>query len=214
MLSAFTVDVDVRGPGAMDAYASRLRSGIEAGVTLAAIDSFDTDELSESTVPEWLAEISSSSPNPSILPAEVVDGRRRYVSAQEEEAWELQDWLWCFEPGKRQWEWWDVTAAGGTHLLIWLDSKGESAYPCEDVRWLAYVAGAWSVSGPIILPRIVWEVQTSLGLPHVGCWPLPQPAQVSSEGSGETQLDVGGDDQPHPAITGIRRAEPPSPGPA
>src|SRR5262245_32580222 len=164
MLSAFTVDVDVRGPGGMDAYATRLRSGIEAGVALAALDSFDTDELPDSAVPEWFAEVSSTTPNPSILPDEVVGGRSHYVSVQDQEAWRLQDWLWCFEPGVRQWEWWDVTAAGGTSVQIWLDSKGELAYPCEDVRWLAYVAGARSISGPAILPRIVWEGQISLGL--------------------------------------------------
>jgi hypothetical protein len=165
MLSAFTVDVEVHGPGSMGAYASRFRDGIEAGVKLAERDAFDDcDELPESSVPEWLAVISSETFDRSSASGEAINGRNKYLSVREQEAWKLQDWLWTFEPGVRQWEWWDITSAGGVSIQIWLDSKGESSYPCEEVRWLAYVSGARSVSGPIILPKAVWDGQTSLGL--------------------------------------------------
>lgn len=165
MLSAFTVDVAVRGPGSMSAYASRFRAGIEAGVMLAERGVFDDSyELPESSVPEWLAAISSEAPCLSSVPDEVMSGRDNYLSICEQEAWQLQDWLWTFEPGVRQWEWWDITTAGGVSVQIWLDSKGELSYPCEEVRWLAYVSGARSVSGPVILPQVVWDGQASLGL--------------------------------------------------
>ena len=162
VLSALVVDVDVRGPGAMAAYASRLRGALQAGIALAMAESFDRDELPESTVPEWLAAISQEALDPSVIPAEVISGRTRYVARREQEAWQLQDWLWSFEPGVRQWELWDIATGGGTSAVIWLDSKGELSYSCDDIRWLAYVAGAVAVSGPIALPSTVWEGQVSL----------------------------------------------------
>jgi hypothetical protein len=162
VLSALVVDVDVRRPGAMAAYASRLRGVLHGGIALAMAEPFDRDELPESNAPAWLAEISREIPDSSVVPVEALSGRARYIATRSQEVWQLQDWLWSFEPGVRQWEWWDITAGGGTSAVIWLDSKGELSYSCDDIRWLAYVAGAIAVSGPVALPATVWEGQASL----------------------------------------------------
>ncbi|GIH73496.1 hypothetical protein [Sphaerimonospora thailandensis] len=159
-LSSFVVEVI----GNLNAYASRIRVALAAGVEFAAQGQSDAEELSESNVPVWFsAACREKAPALDSWP-EVLEGRRRYIEHCGEEPWDLQDWLWEFASGTRQWSWWDVTAAGGSIAQIWIDSNYEPNFQADDVRWLAYASGARAVVGPIFLPSSLWEGQMSLGL--------------------------------------------------
>ncbi|MFC5958417.1 hypothetical protein ACFP51_29415 [Streptomyces pratens] len=160
LLASFVVEV----VGDVGAYARRVRSALAAGVHLAIRGEFESDELPESNVPGWFSPVREGEGGGLAETSESIEGRRRYVEHRGEEPWELQDWLWSFEPGTRQWLWWDLTAAGGDVVQIWLYSRSEPVFQCEDVRWLAYSAGARAVVGPILLPLQVWKGQKSLGI--------------------------------------------------
>ncbi|MEU9775460.1 MULTISPECIES: hypothetical protein [unclassified Streptomyces] len=160
LLASFVVEV-AGNPGA---YARRVRSALVAGVQLAIRGEFESDELPESNVPGWFSSAGECEVDDLAEVPESIEGQRRYVEHRGEEPWEVQDWLWSFEPGKRQWLWWDLTAAGGNVVQIWLYSRSEPVFQCEDVRWLAYSAGARAAVGPILLPSQVWNGQTSLGI--------------------------------------------------
>ncbi|MDX6741325.1 hypothetical protein [Actinocorallia sp. A-T 12471] len=149
--------------GNVDAYANRVRSALVAGVGLAGSGAFVADELPMSGIPDWLSRTNSLSGEQSGRPFDAAEGVRRYIEHREEDAWPLDEWLWGFEPGVRQWSWWDLTAAGANVVQIWVDSRSEPVFQCEDIRWIAYLAGARAVVGPILLPSQVWIGQTTLG---------------------------------------------------
>ncbi|WP_063756239.1 hypothetical protein [Streptomyces sp. NRRL S-920] len=87
-------------------------------------------------------------------------GRERYAAAIRGGSWELQAWLYEFDPdsGTRGWAWWDLThsADDGT-TRIWVDTWGESFFACDELRWLALVAGSDDVSGPYLAKVERWH---------------------------------------------------------
>jgi hypothetical protein len=74
------------------------------------------------------------------------------------EGWELQEWLFQFDPDSefRGWAWWDLTQTGVGRVRIWVDTWGESFFACNELRRLAYTAGADEVSGPILVRASDW----------------------------------------------------------
>ncbi|MBM9506035.1 hypothetical protein [Actinacidiphila acididurans] len=135
----------------VDDFGRKVRSVIEAGVRISREADFDADELPESGVPVWAIE-------------HWEDGAPRYSLHRGESGWTTQDFLYSYDPGRRAWSWWDVTLAAGNIVQVWVDSRGEAVFPCDDLRWAFYMCGARTVVGPLLEPPEQWERQPSVGL--------------------------------------------------
>lgn len=85
---------------------------------------------------------------------------------------ERQNWLSRFDPDLevRGWAWWDLTAAptGNGVLRLWVDTWGEPSFAWEDLRWLAFVAGARTVANPVLVKPEAWAGELSVGVPGSG----------------------------------------------
>lgn len=147
-LSVFYIEVD--GWNEVEACGRRLRELVEAGVKAGLSGGFKAEMVSEADVPSWAADA-------------WVEAAPLYAAHRGDEEWTIQDFLYSFEPGQRTWSWWDVTGASGNIVCMWIDSMGEAVYGCEELRWMAYVAGARSVVGPLLRDVREWEQSASLG---------------------------------------------------
>ncbi|GAA1370708.1 hypothetical protein [Streptomyces beijiangensis] len=158
VLCEFTVDVD----GDTGEYVRRLRSVLAVAVRLGGTADFDADDLPADGVPDWFAAIS---PEPSAAPEQAPEfarrGREAFVRDMESRPWALQDWLFRFDPedDSRGWEWWDATQPGDSKVRLWVDSWGESFFGCQELRWLAYTAGALHVDGPAVQRTGAWAAE-------------------------------------------------------
>ena len=148
-LSMFYVEVEAWSD--VEAFGRRLRELVGAGVRADLAGDYEAKVISETDEPSWIAD-------------NWAGAAQRYAAHRGDEEWTIQDLLYSFEPGRRAWLWWDVTAASGNIVCMWIDSMGEAVYGCEEVRWMAYVAGARSVVGPLLREVGEWEHSTSLGL--------------------------------------------------
>ncbi|GGP16472.1 hypothetical protein LDL08_26480 [Nonomuraea glycinis] len=139
-------------------YVTRLRAVLSAAIRTANQADFDSEAIPEILIPDWFAEVTRGSV---VVGCDhtASSGSQQYVSRHGEEPWELQDWLFCFDPQLRGWAWWDVTMLSKNSVLLWVDSSGEPAFPCEELRWLAYACGAKKVEGPLL--RRLWEWRES-----------------------------------------------------
>ncbi|WP_143342764.1 hypothetical protein [Crossiella equi] len=152
MLAVFRVAVGMR---VVD-YLAGVRAVLSAAIrTMGEIDA-GTDDLPEDLIPDWFAEVTrgsvvASRGGPSSL------GVQQYVARRGEEPWELQDWLFCFDPKLRGWAWWDATEISDESVALWVDSSGEPVFPCEELRWLAYACGAQNVEGPSLASISDWQ---------------------------------------------------------
>ncbi|MEU4302635.1 hypothetical protein [Kitasatospora aureofaciens] len=168
-------------------YAHRLREVLSGAVRTGAAQGFDVDALDESRIPSWFSAVTATTAvrgttaangtaaahgtagtagkTPADVPGEVAAGAVRYGADRDEDPWDLQEWLFCFDPQLRRWRWWDATTPDGHTVLVWLDTRGETVIPCEELRWAAYACGARSVTGPLPLPVEDWRRQPSAGLP-------------------------------------------------
>ncbi|MFD6327516.1 hypothetical protein ACFWOL_32910 [Streptomyces sp. NPDC058442] len=153
-LAAFYVEVD-RWDESSE-FARRVRSLVRAGVEVSMRCDFDMDELPEIFLPSWVNE------------EDVLETRRdaelRYALHRGAEEWAMQDLLFSFDPRQRSWEWWDATQASGNVVQIWVDSRGEPVFACDELRWILYLSGARSVVGPLLVPLEIWERQQSVGI--------------------------------------------------
>ncbi|RXS85345.1 hypothetical protein EST92_08400 [Streptomyces sp. TM32] len=137
-------------------YIRRVRSVLSAALDLAITESFDDEDLPTEGIPEWFAVASGAAGG------ETADfsrrGMDRYHAAVNEKSWDLQWWLFEFDPDNefRGWAWWDATQAGDGHVRVWTDSWGESFFACDELRWLLYTAGADEVSGPVLADTSEW----------------------------------------------------------
>lgn len=152
VLATFLVTTSV---DAID-YVARFRAVLSAAIRTANQADFDSETISETLIPDWFAEVTRGSV---VVGHDHVasSGSQQYVSRRGEEPWELQDWLFCFDPQLRGWAWWDVTQLSNDAVLLWVDSSGEPAFPCEEFRWLAYVCGAKNVDGPLVRRLSEWR---------------------------------------------------------
>ncbi|MFF0478333.1 hypothetical protein [Streptomyces sp. NPDC004284] len=147
------------GPGA---YASRLREVLAAVYGLAAEEDFDEEQLPLDGIPAWFIGVCRGGGPTEPFAAE---GRERYTERTGGAPWEIQDWLSRFDPEleARGWAFWDLTRAPGDQgrLRLWLDTWGEPFFSWEELRWLAYVCGARTVSDPITLKPQAWAEEPS-----------------------------------------------------
>ncbi len=137
-------------------YVERFRAVLSAAIRTANDADFDSGRISETLIPDWFAEATCGSTlggRDSVASA----GSRQYVSSRGEEPWDLQEWLYCLDPQLRGWAWWDMTHGPDDMVVLWVDSSGEPVFPCEELRWLAYVCGAVDVAGPLVRSIAEWR---------------------------------------------------------
>jgi hypothetical protein len=137
-------------------FARRVRSLVRAGVEVSISCDFDADHLPESGLPSWV--------NEEGFLEKLSEAKLRYSLHRGEEEWTMQDLLFSFDPQQRSWEWWDATQAGGNVVQIWLDSRGEPVFACDELRWICYLSGARSLVGPLLVSAEIWERQPSIGI--------------------------------------------------
>ncbi|MGV9625571.1 hypothetical protein [Streptomyces sp. NPDC003487] len=149
---------DVRTECPVAEFDGRLRSVLDPALRLAISEPFDGEDLPVEGVPQWFAAAcghDTSLP----LPGFAERGVARYGAHVGGGPWELQEWLYQFDPESefRGWAWWDLTRPGDHEARIWVDTWGESFFACDELRWLAYVAGAAEVQGPILTRSSDWR---------------------------------------------------------
>ncbi|MFJ6703554.1 MULTISPECIES: hypothetical protein [unclassified Streptomyces] len=145
---------EVRTSCPVPEFHDRLRSVLDPALRLALSHSFDGEDLPVDTIPDWFAAAGDGRPVPEFTSR----GVERYVSAIGGGRWELQEWLYQFDPESefRGWAWWDLTSSGDREAVIWVDTWGESFFACDELRWLAYVAGGEEVAGPRLAGADGW----------------------------------------------------------
>ncbi|MEV0568554.1 hypothetical protein [Dactylosporangium sp. NPDC050588] len=149
LLSVFYVEVEAWNKA--EAFGERLRELVAAGLKACMEADFQAETVSEADVPAWSADA-------------WLKAAPKYAAHRGDEEWTVQDFLFSFEPGQRTWAWWDVTLSCGNVACIWVDSGGEPVFGCEELRWMAYVAGARSLVGPLLREADEWERSESLGV--------------------------------------------------
>ncbi|MFJ7266493.1 hypothetical protein ACIQV3_07450 [Streptomyces sp. NPDC099050] len=159
VLAFFELTVD----GDPARYADRLRGVLDAVLEIAVSESFDDDDLPVDTIPGWFSGACRGGGSPEPF---AVEGRDRYTERTGSAPWDLQNWLSRFDPELeiRGWAWWDMTCspAGDGVLRLWADTWGEPFFAWEDLRWLAYAAGARSVADPVLVKPEVWAGEASV----------------------------------------------------
>ncbi|WP_326811457.1 hypothetical protein OIE62_17350 [Streptomyces scopuliridis] len=148
LLSVFYIEVEAWNEA--EVFGRRLRELVGAGVKAGLEADFESETISEADVPAWAADAWA-------------EAAPRYAAQRGDEEWTVQDLLYSFDPRQRTWSWWDVTAVSGNIVCMWIDSRGEAVYGCEELRWMVYAAGARSVVGPLLREVGEWERSTSLG---------------------------------------------------
>lgn len=140
-----------------EAYLSRVVDVLAAAVSLAGSVNFDQDFLREDSIPEWFARVSAASESERGLADDVsLRGSERYQESHDEGPWDLQEWLFSFDPERRPWAWWGGVISG-RRATLWIDTHGEPVIASHNFRWLAYVAGASSVSALELRRADTWQ---------------------------------------------------------
>ncbi|NUK74531.1 hypothetical protein HRW23_13780 [Streptomyces lunaelactis] len=152
-------DLTVEGDAAV--YAGRLRGALSAVLALAISEDFASEDIPVDTVPEWFVGVCRGDDGPTEVFAR--DGSEHYSEQTGGGPWELQNWLYRFDPDLevRGWSWWDLTALPDGRLRMWADTWGEPFFSWEDLRWLLYTCGAGAVEGPVLAKPEVWAQETS-----------------------------------------------------
>jgi hypothetical protein len=148
-LSRFRVEVE----GAVEAYAARLRDVVGAALDRALVEAGIDIGAEPREVPGWFAAVCSGGQGEGggqDAPGFARRGGERYTAAGHGSPWDLRGWLERFDPDGafRRWSWWGLTRAGDRQVSLWVDAAGEDFFPCDELRWAAYTAGAVSVTGP------------------------------------------------------------------
>ncbi|MFJ5884765.1 hypothetical protein [Kitasatospora cineracea] len=159
------VSLEIEPIGDIEAYGQRLRQVLMAAANVAHGQRFDREVLDSSGIPSWFAFITDSGESSEVdIPAESLRGRERYYEDRGEGEWDLQEWLFCFDPDLRRWLWWDLTTPDGRKAVLWIDTRGEPVIPCEELWWAVFAVGARSVRGPVLTPAEEWQQQSSIGI--------------------------------------------------
>ncbi|GLZ11633.1 hypothetical protein Acsp04_18680 [Actinomadura sp. NBRC 104425] len=135
-----------------------------AAVRVAYEQGFDREELDTSSIPNWFISITDGGSHEEAIPVEVLAGRNAYYAARDQNEWDVQEWLFCFDPDLRYWHWWDLTSPGDRVAVLWIDTRGEWDVPCEELWWAVYAAGARSAEGLIWMSADEWRRQPSIGI--------------------------------------------------
>ncbi|TKA06332.1 hypothetical protein [Actinacidiphila oryziradicis] len=126
---------------------------------MAETSDFDSEELPEDSIPGWFTDVSREDANFGALAGQAaIRGDRRYQDSHNEDPWELQEWLFSFDPERRPWAWWDGVAAQDK-VVIWVDTNGDPVIASHNLRWLVYVPGAVSASRLDLQDSMNWRMQ-------------------------------------------------------
>ncbi|NEV88110.1 hypothetical protein GUR47_15730 [Streptomyces tendae] len=147
---------DVRTSCPVAEFGTRVRSVLDPALRLAVSHPFEGEDLPVDAIPHWFVAVARGSADPA--PDFAVHGAERYTAAIGRGAWDLQEWLYQFDPESefRGWAWWGLTQSGDREVRLWVDTWGESFFACDELRWLAYVAGAVKVDGPSLERSDAW----------------------------------------------------------
>lgn len=145
-----------------DRYAARLRELISAAVNIARSADFERDDVSTTQLPEWFVNISVRDDNPGPGDALSAKGRQRYLESRGDGAWDVEEWIYCFDPDLRRWSWWDVTLRSDGRLNVWVDTNGEGHIPCGELWWALYVVGARNVEPLTLEYASMWVLEDSV----------------------------------------------------
>ncbi|MGW6914703.1 hypothetical protein ACWGB8_12940 [Kitasatospora sp. NPDC054939] len=157
VLAAIEVTVD-QGVSPSE-YLARVKAVLAAAVSMAETSDFDSEELPEDSIPGWFADVSREDANFGELAGQIaIRAARRYQESHDEDPWELQEWLFSFDPERRPWAWWDGVVTQDK-VVIWVDTNGEPVIASHNLRWLVYVAGAVSASRLDVQSSINWIMQ-------------------------------------------------------
>lgn len=157
-----TLDIEVLGN--VEDYGRKLREIVRAALGVAHDEGFENDVVDSSGVPAWFAQISDDARGGEPVSREVLEIRERYRRERDGDAWDMQEWLFAFDPDLRRWRWWDLTAVGSTRVILWVDTKGEPVIPCEELWWAVFAAGARSARGISLASSDEWQRQASVGI--------------------------------------------------
>jgi len=70
--------------------------------------------------------------------------REEQIRWEEEQEWSLSNWIYWFQPGNRQWYWWDGIAVDADTLIVAVEVK-DWPFPWGALRWLFRALGAYRV---------------------------------------------------------------------
>ncbi|MFC7443081.1 hypothetical protein [Laceyella putida] len=152
--------------GDLSLYAKRLRDVIFAGVELSYREDFNKEELDSSNVPHWFRVVTDQYHEHGVdLADDIKKGRNRYYEIYyDEDDWDVQEWLFCFDPECRNWKWWDLTIVDDQTLFLWIDTSGEPVIACQELRWAAFVSGAEVAHDLVFQSKEIWSQQSSIGI--------------------------------------------------
>jgi hypothetical protein len=153
-LAAFYVEVASWDES--DRFAQRVRELVRAGIQVSATCDFEADDLPETGLPAWTNEAG--------FLQQQNNAKLRYSLHRGDESWTMQDLLFSFDPRQRSWEWWDITQISANVVQIWVDSRGEPVFACDELRWICYLSGARSLVGPLLMPSEAWESVPPIGI--------------------------------------------------
>ncbi|MFD5649919.1 hypothetical protein [Streptomyces sp. NPDC127039] len=147
---------DVRTSCPVPEFRDRVLSVLDPALRLAVSQPFEGEDLPVDAIPGWFTAVARESAEPA--PDFAAQGAERYSTAVGRGAWDLQEWLYQFDPESefRGWAWWDLTQSGEREARVWVDTWGESFFACDELRWLAYVSGAVEVHGPTLERSEAW----------------------------------------------------------
>ncbi|MFJ5290646.1 hypothetical protein [Streptomyces sp. NPDC088348] len=147
---------DVRTSTPVPDFEARMRSILAPALQLAVVHPYDGSDLPVDTLPDWF--VAAARGSSASVPEFVSHGAERYAAALDQGPWDLQEWLYQFDPESesRGWAWWDVTQSGENKVRIWVDTWGESFFACNELRWGAYISGGAEVAGPILVRTSEW----------------------------------------------------------
>ncbi|MGW2230616.1 hypothetical protein [Streptomyces formicae] len=159
LLALLRVKPVISGPE----YATRLREVIQEALRVCKRVDFAEDDVPVDSLPDWFLSVTDGTPDTPDANSPESIGKSRYLAARENEAWEAEEWIYCFDPDLRAWSWWDVTEDDRGNVSLWVDTKGEGHVPCEELWWAVYVAGAESVEPLTLQYSSEWAAQASIG---------------------------------------------------
>ncbi|MBC6463716.1 hypothetical protein [Actinomadura sp. HBU206391] len=145
--------------GQQDDYAVRLRSLVSAALEIAIYADFEADPIDVSPLPSWFVRELKKGNH---ADREALLGRDRYLQCRSNEpVWGVQEWISCFDPRLRRWEWWDLTQENRS-VSLWVNTKSELAVPVEELWWAMFISGARGIEGPFMRSDSEWRARQSI----------------------------------------------------
>ena len=154
----------VRSEVGPDEFAVRLRKLIMSAVDIAQQVDFEQDQVSTDSLPQWFQVLTNGAEGGADDDPLGSSGKAKYLQNRNDRPWGLEEWIYCFDPDLRAWEWWDVSINDYGEACVWVDTKGEAHIPCEELWWAIFLAGASDTEPMVLENPSVWARQRSIGL--------------------------------------------------